>query len=158
MKYTFFIIGIVLVVLLVVVGVYLMFPTPTVDEPVGNTTTSPLDNDEPVVITYKDLVRVTSPLENQVVTSPLVIRGEARGTWYFEASFPVELIASDGTVLVQHYAQAQGEWMTVDFVPFASTLLFDAGTATSGVLILHKDNPSGLPEYDDELRIPVRFE
>ncbi len=158
MKYTFFIIGIVLVVLLVVVGVYVMFPTPTVDEPVGNTTTSPLDNDEPVVITYKDLVRVTSPLENQVVTSPLVIRGEARGTWYFEASFPVELSASDGTVLVQHYAQAQGEWMTEDFVPFESTLLFDAGNATSGVLILHKDNPSGLPEYDDELRIPVSFE
>ena len=29
---------------------------------------------------------------------------------------------------------------------------------STGTLVLQKDNPSGLPEHADELRIPVRFE
>ena len=158
MKRTFIII-IAFVVVVVVIGVSMAFPTPTVDEPLpsGNAYITPPDGNETMVITHKDLLRVESLMTNDIVTSPLIVRGEARGTWYFEASFPVELIASDGTVLIQHYAQAQDEWMTENFVPFETTLVFDHGNATSGVLIIHKDNPSGLPEYEDELRIPVRF-
>lgn len=104
-----------------------------------------------------DLITIDSPRPNDIVTTPLTIRGEARGTWYFEATFPVKIVDSDGNVLGQSYAQAQDEWMTEEFVPFESTLTFDPGDATEGVLVLEKDNPSGLPENDDQLRIPVYF-
>ena len=33
--------------------------------------------------TTTDQIRVTNPLPNQVVESPLTIKGEARGTWFF---------------------------------------------------------------------------
>lgn len=89
--------------------------------------------------------------------SPLVVTGEARGTWFFEGSFPVALLDAHGNTLLQTYAQAQGEWMTEDFVPFRSELTFAAPPTATGTLLLEKDNPSGLPEHDDEFRIPVRF-
>jgi hypothetical protein len=105
-----------------------------------------------------DLIKITSPRPGEKVASPLSITGEARGTWYFEASFPVELQDANGNVLALHYAQAQGEWMTEDFVPFVSEITFAApASGTKGKLILRKDNPSGLPEHDDSLIIPVSF-
>lgn len=102
-------------------------------------------------------IRVTNPQPNAVVTSPLVVTGEARGTWFFEASFPVQLLDENGSLIVMLPAQAEGEWMTEEFVPFSVTLNFETD-APSGTLVLQKDNPSGLPEHAAEIRIPVRFE
>ncbi len=107
----------------------------------------------------QDLIQAAFPRPGSRITSPLVAEGEARGNWYFEASFPISIHKADGTQIGQGYAQAQGEWMTTEFVPFQSiSIEFEPQPAGSaGTVILHKDNPSGLPEHDDELRIPVVF-
>lgn len=105
----------------------------------------------------QDLIQVTAPLPNQAINTPFVIQGQARGTWYFEASFPIELEDANGVVIGRSIAQAQSDWMTEDFVPFTSTLTFVMPTTTTGTLVLKKDNPSGMPERDDALRIPVTF-
>jgi len=105
-----------------------------------------------------DLIRVNSPKPNQVVQSPLLVTGVARGNWFFEASFPVVLAGEDGKIIAQGIATAKGEWMTTEFVPFEATLIFTADKNAYGnkaTLILKKDNPSGLPEYDNELMVPV---
>lgn len=105
-----------------------------------------------------NLIRVDSPWPNQTVQSPLTITGEARGSWFFEASFPVVLTDWDGLIIGQGIAQAKSDWMTADFVPFEATLTFTADKnaySNRGTLILRKDNPSGLPEYDDAFEIPV---
>jgi hypothetical protein len=104
-------------------------------------------------------IHLSNPIANTIITSPLVIKGEARGTWFFEASFPVILTNWDGLIIAEGIATAEGEWMTTDFVPFIATLNFtkpDYGN--NGFLILKKDNPSGLPEHDDALEIQVKFE
>jgi hypothetical protein len=111
---------------------------------------------EDVVVT-NDKIVVASPLANALVTSPLTITGQARGPWYFEASFPVMILDANGEKLGVHYAQAEGDWMTTEFVPFTSTLTFEAPTTDTGTLVLLKDNPSGLPEHEDSISIPVRF-
>lgn len=98
------------------------------------------------------------PAAGALVTSPLLVTGEARGSWYFEASFPVKLLDAHGNTLVQWYAQAQGEWMTTDFVLYESTLIFPQPTTATGTLVLEKDNPSGLPEHAASVTVPVRFE
>ncbi|PJE76615.1 hypothetical protein COV05_03465 [Candidatus Uhrbacteria bacterium CG10_big_fil_rev_8_21_14_0_10_48_16] len=115
---------------------------------------------------------VTSPLQGSVVTSPLTVTGEVPGFWYFEATFPLSLVNWDGLIIAEGYATAQGEWMTEDMVPFTATLEFtDVLPLTEGVedlsqvqdfmkngaLILQRDNPSGLPENDDAIEIPIRF-
>ena len=111
-----------------------------------------------------DRIRVESPRPGDVVASPLVVRGEARGTWYFEADFPVVLVDWDGLIIADGIARAQDDWMTEDIVPFLAELSFespyergDPEFMQRGTLILHRANPSGLPENDAAVEVPLRF-
>jgi hypothetical protein len=104
-----------------------------------------------------DQIKVTKPQPNDVLESPLLIEGEARGTWFFEATFPIKLMDANGDVIATHFAQAQGDWMTENFVPFKAQLIFEKPATDTGVLILEKDNPSGLPENDAKIEIPISF-
>lgn len=104
-----------------------------------------------------DLIRISAPLPNSFIKSPLEVKGEARGYWFFEADFPVKIFDDNGFLLGIRPAQALGEWMTEDFVPFSLTLPFASPSALKGKLVLEKDNPSGLPENEDQLVIPVFF-
>ncbi len=106
-----------------------------------------------------NIIELINPAPGQKVSSPLTVTGRARGTWFFEGSFPVTLTNWDGLIIAEAPAQAQGEWMTENFVPFSVTLTFDQQQLYDrGSLILKKDNPSGLPEHDDALEIPVVLE
>ena len=102
-------------------------------------------------------IRLESPKANQIVSSPLVVTGIARGTWYFEASFPVRLLDANNQELAVMPAQAQGEWMTEDFMPFSVTLTFANPATATGKWILQKDTPSGDPARDEQIEILVRF-
>ena len=105
----------------------------------------------------QDLIQVASPIYGSSVASPLKIRGFARGTWFFEASFPVKILDARGKELGVVPAQALTDWMTTEFVPFEATLGFETPTTKTGTLVLQKDNPSGLPENEDSLIVPVLF-
>lgn len=104
-----------------------------------------------------DFVRLISPTDFTAVAAPLRLEGKARGMWYFEGSFPIKMFDANNQLLGTGIAQAQGEWMTESFVPFVATLAFTPHATPTGTLVLEKDNPSGLPEHADELRIPVTF-
>jgi hypothetical protein len=83
--------------------------------------------------------------------------GQARGSWFFEASFPVRLEGADGRILAITQAQAVGDWMTNEFVPFTFTLPFTyTATTQSYWLVLAKDNPSGQAGNNQSLRVLVR--
>lgn len=119
---------------------------------VGLTVTKP-----GVQLPMDDLIRVTAPRKDDLATSPLAVTGEARGTWYFEATFPVKLLDADGKVIAATTARAQGDWMTRDFVPFKASLSFAEPSTATGTLVLEKDNPSGMPENAASVSVPVRF-
>ncbi len=103
-------------------------------------------------------IRLINPQLEMPIASPVTIEGEAIGTWFFEGSFPVLLTNWDGVIIAEGIATAQGEWMTEDFVPFTATLTFETPAyGDNGTLILKKDNPSGLPEHDDAVELPVIF-
>jgi hypothetical protein len=112
-----------------------------------------------------DLIKVATPTPFAKIKSPLNLSGEARGYWFFEASFPVTLVNWDGLIIAEGVATAEGEWMTEEFVPFTAELEFNTNFATDtpafmkkGAIILKKDNPSGMPENDNALEIPIVFE
>lgn len=98
---------------------------------------------------------VTSPQANQIISSPLNIQGQAKGSWYFEASAPVKLLDGQGKELAVSYIQAQGDWMTENYVPFTAQLTYQAVATSSGFLVFNNDNPSGLPENSKEFKVPV---
>lgn len=103
-------------------------------------------------------IYIQIPQEGTTISSPVTITGTARGKWFFEGSFPVSIVNWDGFIIGEGIAQAQGEWMTENFVPFTATISYTLASGTPhnrGALILKKDNPSGLPEHDASIEIPV---
>ena len=113
-------------------------------------------------ITHNDIIVVTSPLADEAVTSPITVTGEARGQWFFEASFPLTLTDRNGHIIAEGYARADAEWMTPEYVPFTGTIEYNSAelvgvSSDRGFLILHKSNESGLHDRDDAVEIPIRF-
>lgn len=111
-----------------------------------------------------DVIKVLSPAGMSVITTPLKLTGEARGEWFFEAVAPITLVNWDGLIIAEGYVTATDDWTTTEFVPFAGELSFtspykdgDPDFMKRGTIIFKKDNPSGLPENDDALEIPVLF-
>lgn len=127
----------ILVVIVAITFIVLIFD-------VGRHTPIPADQ-SPVI---DNSITVDQPQAKTVVKSPISISGKARGTWYFEGSFPIKLIDSKGVVIATGIAKANGDWMTVDFVPFTSTLSYTVATTTEATIVFSKDNPSGDPARD----------
>ena len=105
-----------------------------------------------------DLITVDLPFPGAVTGKKFSVIGKARGKWFFEASFPLELQDKDGKTIANSYAQAEGEWMTENFVPFKGTIKAPDSYIGGATLILHKDNASGLPEHDASISFPITVE
>lgn len=94
---------------------------------------------------------------NAHITSPMVLHGKALGSWFFEASFPVRVLDATGNIVAEMQARADADWQTPDYVPFTVTLTFAPPQTESGFVEFAKDNPSGLPDLDASVRVPVQF-
>src|SRR3989344_3354109 len=112
-----------------------------------------------------NLIKVDLPFPGAVVGKEFSVIGQARGYWFFEASFSVQLLDKDDNVLATGIAQAQpdsetGEinWMTENFVPFKADLQVPLSYIGPATLVLHKDNPSGLPEHDASISFLMTIE
>lgn len=129
---------------------------------VGNTFVEPIEETIPAFeYTHADAddIVVSLPFPGAVVGKEFRVLGEARGWWFFEASFPIELVAYDGTVLASGVATAESDWMTEEFVPFSVDLsVEDASFIGPATLVLLRDNPSGLPENDASISFPLIVE
>ncbi len=139
-----------IVIIATITTVYFLFK----DKEVNNT-----NNGQVIDKIEHPLIKVETPKPNDIITSPLTVKGEAVGNWFFEASFPVQLFDANYNEinLSPGYIMTSVDWMTTEFVPFEGSLNFTNPETSEGILILKKDNPSGLPEHDDELIIPVKF-
>ncbi len=111
------------------------------------------------VISYNDMIKVFQPLNNKTISSPLNIQGEARGNWFFEASFPIKMIDENGKEIPLNinYITTDKEWFTEDYISFSEKITFDKPDTKNGTLILKKANPSGMPEKEEKLEIPIKF-
>lgn len=104
-----------------------------------------------------DIVVDQPPPGTAIAGNRVMVRGKARGSWFFEGVFPVRVVSEDGTELGRGTAQAASEWMTSDFVPFSAELTIDLTKPSSAAatLVLEKDNPSGLPELSQTFTVPI---
>lgn len=122
----------------------------------GNTSTE--------YITYTnataDLIQVELPFPGAVVGKDFSVIGKARGNWFFEASFPIEVLDKSGKSLAIGIAQPRNgeDWMTINFVNFKSDIKIPQSYIGPATLILRKDNPSGLPEHDASISFPIIIE
>ena len=109
---------------------------------------------------YNDILQVRTPLANATVTNPIHVTGNARGPWFFEGSFGIEVLDQDNLVVGSGFATAESEWMTEDFVPFSGTIVYATQTIANkiGSIVFHKENVSDLPENDDSFVLPIIFD
>lgn len=103
-------------------------------------------------------IKIEKPLADQVVKNLSEVRGKAKGTWYFEGSFPVKVFDANGVEIGGGLATALGDWMTEEYVDFTGTVEFAEPETETGVMEFRRDNPSGLPEYDKKVKVPIKFE
>ncbi len=154
MKKSYFFWGIIIIIL--VVAAVLAFNSRQKNPSLfPSSSNRPFFPSDPTSVKASEII-VNHPLANEVVKSPLIISGQAKGTWFFEASMPIKLEDVSGQLIASSYAQAQSDWMTDQLVPFKATLYFFTN-ASSGYLVISKDNPSGLPQNDASIKIPVNF-
>lgn len=109
-----------------------------------------------------DLITVELPFPGAVVGKEFSVIGQARGFWFFEASFPIEVLDKDGKSLATGIAKAQPNpktretnWMTENFVPFEADIKVPESYIGPATLILKKDNPSGLPINEASFSFPI---
>jgi hypothetical protein len=55
----------------------------------------------------------------------LVVLGRARGSWFFEGSFPVFLFDDLGQVIATAQALAESEWTTDEYVSFRQSWILN---------------------------------
>ncbi len=86
------------------------------------------------------------------------ILGRAPSNWYFEGTFPVRIFNQQGEEIAVLFAVATQEWTQEGYVPFSLELhsnLIDLKEESVVVIQFEKDNPSGLEENADYLKITV---
>ena len=105
-----------------------------------------------------DLIKVELPFPGSVTGKDFSVIGQARGFWFFEASFPIELRDANNKLLYTAIATAEGDWMTENFVPFRAEIKAPTSYIGPATMILRKDNASGLPEHDASISFPITVE
>jgi len=144
-------IGLVIIVILAIA----LFLVPS---PASAPSNGKADQNEPVRIAVapfsSDNVKISSPLPGAEVDKNLEVRGEARGGWYSEGTFPVQVHDSANNRIGGGTAKSESDWMTTEFVPFSASISVE-GYSGPAVIALLKSNPSGLPENDDSVSIPI---
>src|SRR3989344_1322299 len=114
----------------------------------------------PVVAEKTGLI-VETPKANETVTSPLIVSGyvDGKDRWTgFEGQVgTVQLLDGNGKLLVLGILTATDEnWMQFP-TNFSTTLTFSAPATAEGALVFRNENASGLPDYEREFRLPVKF-
>ncbi len=104
-------------------------------------------------------VVIDAPKSGATVPKTFTVTGKAPGNWFFEASFPIQVRDANNKVIGQGIAQALSDWMTTGDVPFKAEISTASSTYTgAATLVLMRDNPSGLPENDDAVSIPITIQ
>lgn len=137
------------VIIIALLAVLIFYPGPA---------KAPMTAGSQSVISSDGHLAVASLKSGNLVRSPLTVTGTVTGGgWFFEATFPVKVLDGNGTELGVAAAQAQADWTSTGTVPFTAVVQFSAPQYATGTVVLSKDNPSGAPQNDESLSIPVRF-
>ena len=100
-------------------------------------------------------VSIQSPQPNVLVSSPLVIEGEAKRGWFYEGEIDIELVDANGEVVKRWFGKALiGGWIEAETTPFRAEVEFSSPSTSVGEIVLFKQTEVG---DRTEYRLPIRF-
>ena len=95
--------------------------------------------------------------ENETLSLPITITGRTdSGNWFFEGSFPVQVLKPNGEKILDTYATAVGEWMVDTPVDF-TVAISDTKYSGPAVIVFTQNDPSDGESGNliKEFRIPI---
>lgn len=104
------------------------------------------------IATESNNIKVIAPVPNEEITSPLVIKGEART---FEQAYAYRLSDESGAMIVEGFGTAHATDIGI-FGPFESTLTFTKPQSRKGMLEVFQYSAKDGTEID-KVSIPVVF-
>jgi len=152
----YILIALAFIILLIIYFSYVYFSHSAINNFIVNEKSININNQDKYIGAEEQTI-IHNIVPNQKIKSPTAISGKARGTWFFEASFPVKLLDQYYNEITTTIAIAKSNWMTEDFVEFDAMLNFEKPNIQRGFIVFQKDNPSGLPENDEKIYVPIIF-
>jgi hypothetical protein len=101
-------------------------------------------------------VKLVSPTSNQAVESPLRVTGSIKRNWTFEAVMTIWVLDSKKAVIGGGPVYTTLTNESDEWVSFDTSLIFTP-EGSDGFLQIKNDNPSGLPENEKVLEVPLKF-
>ncbi|PIP68757.1 hypothetical protein CO033_01680 [Candidatus Nomurabacteria bacterium CG_4_9_14_0_2_um_filter_32_10] len=140
---------VILIVILVVVVFFFQKPVVDVNPP-------PEDNIIlREILGNKDDLISFSILPNSKVQGVVSYQGAVKGGYFFEANILINILDANKNVLKTSNAIAMTDWMTIEPVEFEGNIDFTNLPKGLAYIEIHNDNPSGLPENDKSVLIPI---
>ncbi len=106
---------------------------------------------------YDRPTELSAPEADAMVTSPLIVRGKASKSWFWDGSLPIQLVDFNGAVIAEGRATIVGPDKDSDYPDFEGVLEFEQTGVQDAEVVIKKDNPSHLLSHDAELRSRVKF-
>ena len=72
--------------------------------------------------------KITNIKSGQELSGEILVEGEARGGWFFEAQLPIRITDEQGNVLGSSYGTALGDWQTDKMVKFSGKISYESNT------------------------------
>ena len=102
-------------------------------------------------------IYISTPEPGDTVDCNLTIEGRVPSDWFFEGSFPLQIIDEQGNILLTDKITTEEDWMTNKYIDFSKAINCNENCKENINLKLLKDNPSGLEKYDDFVVIDLKL-
>ncbi len=99
---------------------------------------------------------ILSPQPNTLVNSPFVVKGSVSVNWFSDNMLDIILLDDKNKLITKAQASTEDDLATNDLIEFKALLEFTT-SATSGYLLINKNNSSGLVEKNEKIIIPIQF-
>jgi hypothetical protein len=106
-----------------------------------------------------EYIEVSSPQANEkIVGSSVNVKARVLAPWLSEAVAPIEVTDFSGKVLGTGQIVGPNDWMTRNgWMQIETKVDFKNNGAKKGFVVFKKDNPSGDPKRDQQVKVPVNF-
>lgn len=122
-----------------------------------SSTSTLLPADLPTNIVNK--IRSLNLVENQKISSPVVVEGEAQANWFGEGRFPVHILDKGERIIGLGVATVKEQDSAEDFLSFIATVDFSVSEPQNGFVVLRKSAAGGgqIKEQREEIKISVQL-
>jgi hypothetical protein len=107
-----------------------------------------------------EYIEVSHPQANEIISGNTVtIKARVLSPWLFEAVAPIEVTDQNGKILGNGKITGPNDWMTQNgWMQIDAQVGFKNNGSKKGFVVFRRDNPSGKPENDMMVKVPVQFE